>query len=223
MRQTFLFALFVAALFSASAQAQVGSTGIHYGHSIQTPVGSPGIEYGNTIAAGDGVQLYPYDQQDPWLHGHFQRVPTYGGFASFRPYNYRHVFAQTQLAQTWGHAHGMPYSQQFWNRYRGSYLEGNLHTDQQPVMQIPQVPTYPPQMNPPLPLPQQQYPPQPYPTQGDLNQGSSNNAYPVSAVRAIGYPTQNFSQTPPLAGAADQASISTARQIPVFPERLNRR
>jgi hypothetical protein len=109
MRRTSLLAVVVAAVVSASAQAQ-------------SQVGSPGIEYGNTISAGDGVQLYPYDQQDPWLHGHFQRVPSYGGFASFRPYNYRHVFAQTQLAQAWGHAHGMPYSQQFWNRYRGSYL-----------------------------------------------------------------------------------------------------
>ena len=105
MRQTSLFAFLVTAVMTASAQAQVGSAG---------------IEYGNTIAAGDGVQLYRYDQQDPWLHGHFQRVPSYGGFSSFRPYNYRHVLAQTQLAQTWGHANGMPYSQQFWNRYRGS-------------------------------------------------------------------------------------------------------
>ena len=119
MRQTSLFAFLVTAVMTASAQAQVGSAG---------------IEYGNTIAAGDGVQLYRYDQQDLWLHGHFQRVPSYGGFSSFRPYNYRHVLAQTQLAQTWGHANGMPYSQQFWNRYRGSYLEGNLHSDSQPVM-----------------------------------------------------------------------------------------
>jgi len=91
-------------------------------------VGMPGIQYSGAIAAGDGGQLYPYDRQDPWLHGHFQRVPAYGGFASFRPYNYRHVYSQTQLANAWGMSHGMPYSQQFWNKYRSSYLNGNLHS-----------------------------------------------------------------------------------------------
>jgi hypothetical protein len=145
-------------------------------------------------------------------------VPVYGGFSSFRPYNYRHVFAQTQLAQTWGHAHGMPYSQQFWNRYRGSYLEGNLHPDNQPVMQNPQVPTYPTQTNPAPPLA-----PQPYPTQGYLNQGNPNNAYPVSAVRAIGYQTQNFTQQPSVAAGTVESSISNERPIHVFPERMNKR
>jgi hypothetical protein len=96
-------------------------------------VGMPGIEYSTSIAAGDGGQLYPYDQQDPWLHGQFQRVPAYGGFASFRPYNYRHVFSQTQIAGGWGASHGMPYSQQFWNRYRSSYLQGNLHSSAEPA------------------------------------------------------------------------------------------
>ena len=208
MRQTSLFAFLIAAAMTASAPAQVGS---------------PGIEYGNTIAAGDGVQLYPYDQQDTWLHGHFQRVPAYGGFSSFRPYNYRHVFAQTQLAQTWGHAHGMPYSQQFWNRYRGSYLEGNLHSDSQPVMQNPQVPTYPIQTNPAQPPAPQPYPTQAYPTQGYLNQGSPNNAYPVSAIRAIGYQTRDFSQQSSNAAELPGPSISNERPIHVFPERMNKR
>jgi hypothetical protein len=94
----------------------------------QAQVGMPGVEYSSSIAAGDGGQLYPYDQQDPWLHGQFQRVPAYGGFASFRPYNYRHVFAQTQISSGWGAAHGMPYSHQFWNKYRGPYMQGNLHS-----------------------------------------------------------------------------------------------
>jgi hypothetical protein len=106
--------------------------------SVNAQVGMPGIEYSTSIAAGDGGQLYPYDQQDPWLHGQFQRIPAYGGYSSFRPYNYRHVFSQTQLAAGWGSAHGMPYSHQFWNKYRGSYLQGNLHsamsTQQPPVV-----------------------------------------------------------------------------------------
>lgn len=87
----------------------------------------PPQPFSDTIAAGEGVQTYPFDQQDTWIHGHFQRYPAYGGFSSFRPYNYSHVIAQSQLAAAWGAPHGMPYSQQFWNRYRGSYLDGHLH------------------------------------------------------------------------------------------------
>ena len=215
MRRTSLFALLVAAIMTASAQAQVGS---------------PGIEYGNTIAAGDGVQLYPYDQQDPWLHGHFQRVPAYGGFASFRPYNYRHVFAQTQLAQSWGHAHGMPYSQQFWNPYRASYLEGNLHSSNPQMIQNPQMPGYPSQMYPAQAYPQQQFPQQfptpaqAYPTQGIPNHGRPNNAYPVSAVRPIGYQTQYAFEQPAPDGSEPIPSLNPAeRPIHVFPERVNNR
>lgn len=213
MRRTSLFAFLVAAMLTASVQAQVGS---------------PGIEYGNTISAGDGVQLYPYDQQDPWLHGHFQRVPSYGGFASFRPYNYRHVFAQTQLAQQWGHAHGMPYSQQFWNKYRPSYLEGNLHSGYQPTLQNSQTQGYPSPMQYGQQYPQQQYSQQPYQGQGYAapayqNHGAANNAYPVSAVRPIGYQTQNvFEQTEPR-NEAPQGSVSTEQPIHVFPERLMNR
>ena len=200
MRRTSWFAFLIAAVATASAQAQVGS---------------PGIEYGNTIAAGDGVQLYPYDQQDPWLHGHFQRVPAYGGFASFRPYNYRHVFAQTQLAQQWGHAHGMPYSQQFWNRYRASYMDGNLHSSNQPIMQNPQMPVHPSQMYPVQAYPhQQQYP----------VQGRPNNAYPVSAVRPIGYQMQDVSEQPVAEGQSVEATSQTPAELPihVFPKRMNK-
>lgn len=113
MSRSLLYSCVILAMTSADGLAQVGD---------------PGIQYSTQIAAGDGGQLYPYDRQDPWLHGHYQRIPAYGGFASYRPYNYRHVFAQTQIAGQWGLPHGMPYSQQFWNKYRGSYLDGNLHS-----------------------------------------------------------------------------------------------
>ncbi len=96
--------------------------------AVPGQVGEPGISFDTSIAAGQGVQMYPYDQQEPWLHGHYQRVPAYGGFSSFRPYNYRHVLAQRQIAAGWGAAAGLPYSHQFWNRYRGSYLNGSLHS-----------------------------------------------------------------------------------------------
>ena len=75
---------------------------------------------------GSAGQLFPYDQQDSWLHGQHHRVPSYGGFRSFGPYNYRHVAPQGQIASTWGASHGMTYAHQFINRYRSSYLEGNL-------------------------------------------------------------------------------------------------
>ncbi len=100
-------------------------------------VGEPGISFDTSIAACQGVQMYPYDQQEPWLHGHYQRVPAYGGFSSFRPYNYRHVFAQRQIAAGWGAAPGLPYSHQFWNRYRGSYLNGSLHSHVPPTSLMP--------------------------------------------------------------------------------------
>ena len=208
MRRTSLLAFLVTALVTGSAQAQVGS---------------PGIEYGNTISAGDGVQLYPYDQQDPWLHGHFQRVPAYGGFSSFRPYNYRHVFAQTQLAQSWGHAHGMPYSQQFWNRYRGSYLEGNLHSSKQQVTQDSQFPGYPSQTYPAPANPHQQYSTHGYPAQIYPDPGRPNNAYPVSAVRPIGYQTQDVYERPLLENVSVGTSDSAERPIHVFPEHMKNR
>lgn len=90
---------------------------------------TPGMEYSGSIGAYEGGQLYPFDRQDPWLHGQYQRIPAYGGFSTFRPYNYRHVFAQTQIATSvWGAPHGQPYSQQFWNRYRTDYLNGSVHS-----------------------------------------------------------------------------------------------
>jgi len=209
MRRTSLFAFLVVAILATSARAQVGS---------------PGIEYGNTIAAGDGVQLYPYDQQDTWLHGHFQRVPSYGGFSSFRPYNYRHVFAQTQLAQQWGHTHGMPYSQQFWNRYRGSYLDGNLHADSQPVIQNPQPPGYPTQTNQQQQFPDQQHYAQPFSAQAYSTQSIPGNSYPVSAVRPIGYATQDeLRQATQEFSGPRNGSDPAERPIHIFPERMNQR
>lgn len=92
--------------------------------AAQMMYADPGGWYGGS---GTGVELYPFDQQETWIHGHFQRYPSYGGYASFRPYNYKHVAAQSQIAGGWGAPLGMPYSQQFWNRYRGNYLEGQPH------------------------------------------------------------------------------------------------
>lgn len=67
---------------------------------------------------GDAEPLYPYDSQEPWMHGYWQEMPYYGGFRAFRPYNYKHVLSQSQTAAGWGMAPNMPYSQQFWPRYQ---------------------------------------------------------------------------------------------------------
>lgn len=65
-----------------------------------------------------GEQRYPFDQTDPWLHGYFQEMPAYGGYSSFRPYNYKHVFSHAQVASMWGTGYTQPYSQDYFNRLR---------------------------------------------------------------------------------------------------------
>jgi len=184
MRRSLVFAFAVSLWTAAIAQAQVGM---------------PGVEYSQTVAGGDGVQLYPYDQQDPWLHGYYQRYPAYGGFASFRPYNYRHVFSQTQIASGWGSAHGMPYSQQFWNKYRGSYLDQNLHSQAQPMPNVQPADLYPQPLisRPGMPV------------------------YPASTMRPIAYQTvqsaADVQQTRPMPLQSEVAA--DGRAIHVFPKR----
>ena len=95
-------------------------------HSCTTGACNTG-GFGGNFEYG-GAQLYPFDQQDPWLHGQYQRVPAYGGYSSFRPYNYRHIAPQSQIAANFGARGGMAYSQQFWNRYREAYLNQHLHS-----------------------------------------------------------------------------------------------
>jgi hypothetical protein len=63
-------------------------------------------------AVGCSESRYPFDAQHPWLHGYYQETPAYAGFHAFRPYNYKHVFAQSQLAAEWGGSPTAPYSHQ---------------------------------------------------------------------------------------------------------------
>jgi hypothetical protein len=66
-----------------------------------------------------GVPCEPrfcFDAQAPWLHGYIQEVPIHGGFHAFRPYNYKHALAQSQIAAGWGLSPLSPYSQQYWHR-----------------------------------------------------------------------------------------------------------
>lgn len=67
---------------------------------------------------GGGDQLYPFDSPEPWLYGYFQEIPAYGGYASFRPHNYKHVLAQMDVAGRWGISPTMAYSHQWYHRYR---------------------------------------------------------------------------------------------------------
>ncbi|MBM83060.1 MAG: hypothetical protein CMJ78_21070 [Planctomycetaceae bacterium] len=62
-------------------------------------------------------QMFPFDSPEPWIHGYYQRMSPYQGFASYRPYHYKHVFSQAQVAGGWGMPMNMPYSQQYWHRY----------------------------------------------------------------------------------------------------------
>ena len=73
---------------------------------------------------GGGDQLYPFDSPEPWLWGHFQEIPAYGGYASFRPHNYKHVLAQMDVAARWGISPTMAYSHQWYHRYR---QRGGMH------------------------------------------------------------------------------------------------
>lgn len=71
----------------------------------------------NGYSGSNGDVLLPWDTQEAWMHGYFQEIGPYAGYHHFRPYNYKHVFAQADLAYRWGQPHGMPYSQQWWHRY----------------------------------------------------------------------------------------------------------
>ncbi len=71
--------------------------------------------------AGTPTQDYaypPYDAIEPWVHGHWQELPAYGGHAYFRPYNYRHVYIQSEVAASWGTSAVLPYSQEYFRRPR---------------------------------------------------------------------------------------------------------
>jgi hypothetical protein len=124
-----------------SPPAPYGGTlqgGLGYGQPLQSTVqGAPfvnapapyggGSPYGGipaTLSAGDSTQafnsgdpLYPYDSKSSWVHGYFQEIPAYGGHHYYRPYNYRHVLSQSQVAAGWGMSPVLPYSQQFFRRY----------------------------------------------------------------------------------------------------------
>lgn len=103
----------------------VGGGGMSYGGGVPYGGGGGGMMMGDaSFASGGGApgsgaeQLYPFDSQDPWHHGHFQEIPAYGGYNYFRPYNYKHVLSQSQVVGGWGMSPTMPYSQEYFRRLR---------------------------------------------------------------------------------------------------------
>lgn len=103
--------VFSPVVVSAQQPAGQPAAGPHVSNGL--PVGTP-----ETTGGIYGEPLQRYDVPYPWFHGYFQEIPPYEGYAAFRPYNYKHVFAQSQAAGGWGMSPQMPYAQQFWHRYR---------------------------------------------------------------------------------------------------------
>jgi hypothetical protein len=80
------------------------------------PVSEPTVVETAGTAGAAFEPRFCFDCPAPWLHGYIQEVPQYAGCYSFRPYNYKHVFAQSQIATGWGFSPTAPYSQQYWHR-----------------------------------------------------------------------------------------------------------
>ena len=73
------------------------------------------------VSPGGGPVTDPYlnyDAYEPWVHGYWQELPAFGGYAYFRPYNYRHVYVQSEVATSWQTSAQMPYSQEYYRRAR---------------------------------------------------------------------------------------------------------
>lgn len=76
-------------------------------------------------SVGSNEQLYPYDDQEKWKHGYLKEMPYYHGYHSFRPYNYHHIYSQSQTSAGWGMNSTSPYSQQFWHKYESMASPGS--------------------------------------------------------------------------------------------------
>jgi len=113
MQNGFL-ALLGLGLLAGGAQAQDAS----FIPQATQDVGYGGV-YNGPGSVGSSEPLIRYDDQERWKHGLIRSMPYYEGYHSFRPYNYHHVFSQSQTSAGWGMPATMPYSQQFWHRYEG--------------------------------------------------------------------------------------------------------
>lgn len=98
-----------------------GSWGLMFVMVLSAGVQAQDVGYGDAFlgpaSVGSSEPLFRYDDQERWKHGIIKDMPYYEGFHAFRPYNYHHVFGQSQISAGWGMPAVMPYSQQFWHRY----------------------------------------------------------------------------------------------------------
>ena len=92
------------------------SGAMSYGGTTGGGIHSTGMGL-NNYSGSNCDTLLPWDSQEAWMHGHFQEISPYSGYHFFRPYNYKHVYSQADLAYRWRQPQGMPYSQQWWHRY----------------------------------------------------------------------------------------------------------
>jgi hypothetical protein len=115
--RAFSFTLFFVSLQTAQAQTGPVITGQPTGEVINSSNGLP-VGVPETTGGYSGEAFQRFDSQSPWMHGYYQPIPAYGGYGAYRPYNYKHVLSQSQAAGGWGMQPTMPYSQQFWHRYR---------------------------------------------------------------------------------------------------------
>lgn len=83
----------------------------------QAPIAPP-VDAMGGVMGGTEEPLYQFDAYDNWVHGYFQEIPAYGGYHYFRPYNYKHVLSQSQVAGGWGMSPNMPYSHEYFRRFR---------------------------------------------------------------------------------------------------------
>ena len=86
------------------------------------------------VSPGGGPVTDPYlnyDAYETWVHGYWQELPAFGGYAYFRPYNYRHVYVQSEVATSWQTSAQMPYSQEYFRRAReqGLYEQRTTSTN----------------------------------------------------------------------------------------------
>ncbi len=110
-----LWAMTVIMALGGGPFGHAGGT-MSYGGSSGGGIHSTGMGL-NGYSGSNRDTLLPWDTQEAWMHGHFQEISPYSGYHFYRPYNYKHVFSQADLAYRLRQPQGMPYSQQWWHRY----------------------------------------------------------------------------------------------------------
>ena len=122
------------AVYSAPHPSQSVVTGPpgNYDTSGQTTAGSP-----------DSGVRFPFDDVQPWVHGHFQEMPAYGGYHFFRPYNYKHVFPQSQVAAGWRMPPNMPYSQAYFFLFTAEAQQSPAATGVGSIFNVPRTTVMP--------------------------------------------------------------------------------